>query len=213
MVGPTSVSPKKSARMGAPARGELLVEDDVLDHRQTLAAVLCRPGRADPAALEELVGPGPLELGSLLGGHGEPLVEPARPAGSPPATPGSPCGTARPRADRSDPSRPSLRLPVTATQPHAATVGGSSRSPGSSSSSPRPGPSCASRGRSDPSSSSLVWVVPRCCSCGSTGRRRGCVGPRSTGPGRRVGFAVLVAAVGLIAYPMLRRARVDRGRE
>ena len=37
--------------------GELLVEDHLLEQRQTLAAVLGGPAGADPAAGEELLGP------------------------------------------------------------------------------------------------------------------------------------------------------------
>src|SRR6478736_2482083 len=59
MVGPTSVSPKKSARSGA------------------LAAVLLGPRGADPAAAVELGRPGLVERLLLVGGLLEPLVEPA----------------------------------------------------------------------------------------------------------------------------------------
>ena len=196
------MSPKKSARIGAPARGELLVEDDVLDDRQALAAVLRRPGGADPAALEELVRPGLVERGALVGGHREALVEPAvRQV------------LLQPRPDllaellglgRIGQIHPAIFAPACHGRPNLPPLrsGGSSRSPGSSSSSPRPGPSCASQGRSDPSFSSSSGSSRPSGSCGSTGaapRLRRASFDRAW---PAVGFAVLVATVGLIAYPL-----------
>ena len=40
MVGPTRVSPKKSARRGAPTRAKLLVEHHLLEQAEPLAPVL-----------------------------------------------------------------------------------------------------------------------------------------------------------------------------
>ena len=77
MVGPTSVSPKKSARSGALARANSSDEHDALHGGETLAAVLLGPCRTDPAALEQLRRPLLVELLALLGAHLETLVGPA----------------------------------------------------------------------------------------------------------------------------------------
>ena len=65
MVGPTSVSPKKSARIGAPALANSSFEHDLLEQGEALAAVLGGPAGADPAALEERLGPALVELAAL----------------------------------------------------------------------------------------------------------------------------------------------------
>ena len=56
--------------------GELLGEHDALHRGEALAAVLGRPGGADPAALEQLLRPLVVELLALGVGHLEALVEP-----------------------------------------------------------------------------------------------------------------------------------------
>ena len=76
-VGPTRVSPKKSTADRRLRPSELLGEHDPLHRRQSLAAVLLRPRRADPAALEQPLGPLDVEVRPLLVGHLEPVVEPA----------------------------------------------------------------------------------------------------------------------------------------
>ena len=55
---------------------ELLVQHDVVHDREALAAVLLRPGRADPPALVELVHPLLVEALSLVALQLEALVEP-----------------------------------------------------------------------------------------------------------------------------------------
>ena len=59
IVGPTRVSPKKSARSGALARANSSASTTFSMMLQALAAVLHRPARADPAALVELRGASP----------------------------------------------------------------------------------------------------------------------------------------------------------
>ena len=60
------------------AAGELLVQDDLLDERQALAAVLLGPGGADPAPLVELADPVDVERLALVPGHGVPGLAPPR---------------------------------------------------------------------------------------------------------------------------------------
>ena len=75
--------------------GELLVQHHRLHGGEALAAVLRRPGGADPAALVELLRPtSSLNSPAVLARQLEALVEPALRAGSPRARPGSPRGTA-----------------------------------------------------------------------------------------------------------------------
>ena len=57
---------------------ELLVGDHVLHHRKALAAILLRPRSADPSAAAELLGPGGVEVATLLGSQVEAGFEPAR---------------------------------------------------------------------------------------------------------------------------------------
>ena len=98
------VAEEVAAHRGADP-GELLVEHHVLHGRQALAAVLLRPRRADPPALEELLVPLLGERGLLLGRHLAGRT--SRRAGSPRARRGSRRGTSRPLRDRSGPCRQS----------------------------------------------------------------------------------------------------------
>ena len=103
MVGPTRVSPKKSARIGGVAPGEFLVQDDQLDEREALPPVFLGPGGADPAALVELLDPVGVEGLAFLAWSGGTRACPIPRAGSRPASAGPPSGRVRSRADRSGP--------------------------------------------------------------------------------------------------------------
>ena len=61
---------------GSACASELLGEDDPLHGAETLAAVLGRPGGADPPTREQLGGPLGVELAALLVGHLEAGFEP-----------------------------------------------------------------------------------------------------------------------------------------
>ena len=91
MVGPTRVSPKKSARMGAIGPGELLVEHDLLDQRQALAPVLLGPRGADPSALAAASGPIGVERLALGAASGGTRARTTRREGCPRASPGPRC--------------------------------------------------------------------------------------------------------------------------
>ena len=92
---------------GGAGPGELLVEHHVLQGREALAAVLLRPGRADPAAVVELLHPLLVELLAIVTVQLEALLGTSRRAGCPPARLGSRPGTPRLQGDRSGPCPPS----------------------------------------------------------------------------------------------------------
>ena len=76
IVGPTSVSPKKSARSGAPARANSSLSTTASMVDRPLPPYSLGPGGADPAALEQLPGPVLVELHLGLGVHLEAGLEP-----------------------------------------------------------------------------------------------------------------------------------------
>ena len=65
--GPSTSSPTTLTNSGAARRGELLVDDDLLDRRSSAAAELARPGTADEA--------GRVTRGLPLAQHGHPVVK------------------------------------------------------------------------------------------------------------------------------------------
>src|ERR1035437_4126156 len=78
IVGPTNVSPKKSARMGVLALANSSFKTTCSMSVESLAAVLHGPASADPPAGEELLSPGLVEVQALFATHRKARFEPAR---------------------------------------------------------------------------------------------------------------------------------------
>ena len=108
MVGPTRVSPKKSARSGASARANSsLSTTDSIRERPLPPYSLGQEAQIQPPS-KSFFDPLLVEGLPLVLGHREAGGSPARRAGCRSATGGSRPGTARCRRDRSGPWRPTL---------------------------------------------------------------------------------------------------------